>query len=245
MPSFPRVRRGLLGGLRLRWRQLALLATAILLIVPPLVSELEHEPPTVNVAEPGVEGPFRLYVADWGYHASIIVEQPPGWRLGPPGQDSARFVEFAWGDRRFYMEANYRPDAVFATLLLPTESVTYVAGWRAAPEQSSRPRALFRRDITASELQRLVSSLESAIRRIDTGDRTPPHPAKRMLGGPFSGRFYPAQQSYLWWNDCNRWVVDRLAAAGLARGGRGVILSGQVAARLRGFRRILVRRALE
>lgn len=206
----------------------------MLLLGPPLASELEPEPPGVAVPEPTAPGPFRVYVADWGYHTSIIVEQPPGWRLGPPGQEAAPFVEFAWGDRRFYMEANYRPDAVFATLFLPTESVAYLAGWRAAPEHASRPRALFRRDLTARELQHLASSLEAAIRRTD-GSRTPPHPPVRA----FSGRFYAAAQSYLWWNDCNRWAVDRLAAAGLAGGGRGVIVSGQVGARLRGFRQVL------
>ena len=54
----------------------------------------------------------------------------------------------------------------------------------------------------------------------------------------YGGRFYPARGAYLWWNDCNRWTVERLAAAGLARGGRGVIFSGQVARHLVGFRRV-------
>ena len=44
----------------------------------------------------------------------------------------------------------------------------------------------------------------------------------------YAGRFYPGAGAYLWWTDCNRWTVDRLAAAGLARRGRGVIFSGQV-----------------
>lgn len=227
----------MLAHLRRRWRRLALLATAILLLVPPLASELESEPQTVDATEPQTPGLFRVYVADWGYHTSIILEQPPNWRLGPPGQEAAPFVEYAWGDRRFYMEANYRPDAVFATLLLPTESVAYVAGWRSAPEQNSRPRALFRRDLTARELQHLVGSLEAAIRRTN-GARTPPHPPPNRVGA-FSGRFYLAERSYLWWNDCNRWVLDRLAAAELARSGRGVIFAGQVGARLRGFRQLL------
>ena len=220
-----------------------LLATALLLLAPPLASELEPEPAAVGVPVPQASGPFRLYVADWGYHTSLIIEQPPGWRLGPPGQDAAPFVEFAWGDRRFYMEADHRPHAVLAALLLPTESVAYVAGWRSAPEQSSRPRALFRRDLTAPELRRLVGQLEGAIRRTAAGARGPAHPPTQKLGGAFAGRFYPARQSYLWWNDCNRWTVDRLAAAGLAREGRGVLLSGQVGARLRGFRQLLPRAA--
>jgi hypothetical protein len=54
----------------------------------------------------------------------------------------------------------------------------------------------------------------------------------------YKGRFYPGYGVYFWWMDCNRWTVDRLAAAGLAGSGRGVIFSGQIASRLRGFTRM-------
>jgi len=47
-----------------------------------------------------------------------------------------------------------------------------------------------------------------------------------------------AHGHYLWFTDCNRWTVERLAKAGLARGGLGVIFSGQVARHLIGFHRV-------
>ena len=175
---------------------------------------------------PAPAGRYRVYVADWGYHTSIILEQPPAWRLGPPGEEASPFVEFAWGDRRFYKDSDYRPHSLIITLLLPSEAVTYVDGWGAAPVRGAGMRQLVLRELTEAELARLATVL-SAWRAEEA-----PFPA---VSG-FAGRFYPAPGRYLWWTDCNRWTVDRLAEAGLARGGRGVIFSGQVFGRLRAFR---------
>jgi len=178
---------------------------------------------------PNAGEPLRVHVVDWGYHTAIILEQPGGWALGPPGRESARFIEYAWGDRRFYMEQDHRPHSVFATLFLPTESVTYVEGRAQLPGPGAR--SLYSRNVSPTEFLAVARELEASIRRDPVGGRQAPHAAARG----FVGRFYPAIGQYLWWNDCNRWTLDRLAAAGLAGGGRGVIFSGQVAGRLRGF----------
>jgi hypothetical protein len=78
---------------------------------------------------------------------------------------------------------------------------------------------------------RLAGSLESSIRHDSLGARESAFPP---VAG-YDGRFYPAHGEYLWWFDCNRWTVDRLATVGLARGGRGVIFTAQVPGRLLGF----------
>lgn len=183
---------------------------------------------------PPAHGDFRVYVADWGYHTSIIFEQPTGWQLGPTGDARAPYVEAAWGDRRYYMESDYEPQAIFATLFLPTASVTYLAGWHTSPVSAAHPRALYVRTVSADQLGLIVASIESAIEHSNGGVRAP---AFQPVAG-YPGRFYPAHGEYLWWFDCNRWTVDRLAAAGMARGGRGVVWSGQVHSRLIGFRRV-------
>lgn len=205
---------------------------ALVILVPPIVMELAAvRLPSATITLPPARGDFQVYVADWGYHTSIIFEQPVGWRLGPPGNENAPYVEFAWGDRRFYMESNYQPQSLFATLFLPTASVTYVAGWSTSPERDARPRALYARTVSAAQLGVLVASLESSIEHDVTNTRDAPFAP--VAGYP--GRFYPAHGAYLWWFDCNRWTADRLAQAQLARNGRGVIVSGQVRARLFGF----------
>jgi hypothetical protein len=185
-------------------------------------------------ASPAPAGHYRVYVADWGYHTSIILQQPANWQLGPLGTERAPFVEFAWGDRRFYMDGNHRPDVVFAAVFLRTDSVRYVESWRDDPARIGRPRGLYVRDIDAAQLTSLAEDVEGALRRTDSLVR----PAAFPQTPQDLGRFYPAHGQYLWWMDCNRWTVDRLTDVHLARGGRGVILSGQVPGRLIGFVRV-------
>ena len=232
------------GPARRSWRRVArgALAVAILLaFLPPLIVELQGTRAPDDAPVPGAAdtiGASTVYVADWGYHTSILVAQRPGWRLGPVGREDAvasPYVEYAWGDRRFYMESRYAPWSVFATLILPTESVAYVDGWRGEALPPRGARAVYAREVDGATHWRLVAELERQLRN-GAGRSSRPSPFAPAAG--YGGRFYPARGAYLWWNDCNRWTVERLAAAGLARGGRGVIFSGQVARHLVGFRRV-------
>jgi hypothetical protein len=216
------------------WGRVTLVVLLLILIVPASFVEIAPDAPRPVALPPAPPGTYLVYVADWGYHTSIILQQAPGWQLGSLGSESAPFVEFAWGDRSFYLDSNHRPDAVFATLFLPTESVAYVESWRGDPARIARPRALYARALDASQLTALAADLEGSLRRTDTAVR----PAAFPQTPHDAGRFYPAHGKYLWWNDCNRWTTDRLADAHLARGGRGVIFSRQVASQLIGFARI-------
>jgi hypothetical protein len=160
-----------------------------------------------------------------------VVPQPAGFVLGPSHDPAAAYVEMAWGDRSFYMESNYWPHRLFATLALPTESVSYLAGWSRAPRRTDGMQGLWSRRVTSDELRRLFAALEGTIRHAPDGTREPAHPP----APGYRGRFYPAHGKYLFWNDCNRWTVEQLHAAGLAESGVGVVLARQVPARLRGF----------
>ncbi|MBA2292643.1 MAG: DUF2459 domain-containing protein [Gemmatimonadales bacterium] len=186
------------------------------------------DPPAI----PALPGGYRIYVADWGYHTSIILPQPAGLVRGPSNDSTATYVEFAWGDRRFYMQSNYLPHSLFATVFLPTESVIYLRGWARPPTVADGMRTLWSRLVTAAELAQLHGAVESTMQRDSSNAR----PAAFAPVDGYGGRFYPARGAYLFWNDCNWWTVDRLHLAGLAEGGGGVILSGQVGARLTGFR---------
>lgn len=172
---------------------------------------------------------YRLLVVDWGYHTAIIVEQPRGWRLGPPGAESARFVEYAWGDRGFYRDSDYRPHRLAAALVAPTESVLYLDGH---PDLSRvvRAEAVFTTTASAPTLRALVRDLERSVVRAADGSRSPSESVP-----PFRGRFYPAHGAYLWTRDCNWWTVARLASVGLAGSPTGVVFTPQVPGRLRGF----------
>ena len=179
-----------------------------------------------------------MFVIDYGYHTAIVVEQPAEGRFGPPGREDAAaspFVEYAWGDRRFYMESRYAPWSLVATLIFPTEAVTYVAGWRTPPVTQAGGLTVVSRTITPAERDRLLAALESWVSRDSTGRvRAPAFPA---VAG-YAGRFHAAPGRYTAIANCNRWTVDRLAEVGLARRGGVVITSGQVMRRVVGFEAI-------
>lgn len=192
----------------------------------------ERLPPPPVLPEPPA-GSYHVYVADWGYHAAIIVEQPRGWRLGPPGAEDAAFLEYAWGDRAFYYASDFRPHAVFATLFLPTESVLYLAA-RSAPPPAGSTEGLYERTVDAGTVRALLAELERSVRRTPSGARS-----DTLAPAPgYGGRFYAAAGRYLWTRNCNWWAVARLAGAGLASAPAGVIFTTQVPARLRGFTRV-------
>jgi hypothetical protein len=177
------------------------------------------------------DGSYRVLVVDWGLHTAIVAQQPPGWRLGPPGAEAAPFLEAAWGDRRYYGEAERHPVAVAAALFLPTESVLFLAAHPDPPRLQGARRVLERR-VDAPTLQALLTSLERRFRRGPEGSRAAPLPWP--AGG--SARFFPAKSTYLWNRNCNWWTVRRLGDAGLAHSAWGVLLPLQVPGRLIGFR---------
>jgi hypothetical protein len=202
---------------------------AVSLFFPPLYSlvaaKRHGDLPPLPMPAPGS---YRVLIADWGYHTAIVAEQPRGWALGPPREERAPFLEYAWGDRRFYMESDY--SAIFATLVLPTASVVYVDG-RPDPPPLGGARSVYQRTVDAATLRTLLRELEGSFQRTEDGARREPFPS---VAG-YRGRFYPARGRYLWANDCNWWTVQRLAGAGLADRAAGVVFSGQVSPRLRGF----------
>ena len=212
-----------------------LAALAVGLVVPLLHAALVRDDRPalrVRLADPP-PGTYTVHVADWGYHSAVIVPQVAGWRLGPAGRETAAFVEYAWGDRAFYRDSDFRPHALYATLALPTPSVAYVEGHDAPPVRG--PRALYARQVDAATLRALVTELERSVRQDATGRRVG---ASAPVRG-YRGRFHDAHGAYSWAHDCNHWTVARLAAVGLATSPRGVVLSGQVAGRIIGFTTVL------
>lgn len=193
-------------------------------LVPEFRDALDHLPPPPP-------GSYTVLVADWGLHTAIVVEQPPGWSLGPPGAETAPFLEVAWGDRRYFTAADRGPGAVLTALFLPTDSVLFLAGHPDPPPLAGSVRVL-ERQVDGPTLQALLTSLEGSLPRDPEAGRPPPLPGPAIAGG----RFYPALGRYHWSRNCNLWTVRRLRDAGLARHPAGVVLTLQVPPRLRGFR---------
>lgn len=212
-----------------------LLATVFLLWWLPALYMAIQTPPSPSISVPlPAEATYRVWVARYGYHTAILIEQPSGWHLGPSGQEHAPIVEYAWGDRAYYMESDHRLHVLLAALFLPTESVMYVRAHNAPPTRQTGIQGLYVREVDAATLQRLVQSLEQGFIRTAASHRQPPFPPVST----YRGRFYPGRTFYVFWSACNAWTVRHLRRAGLARSPFFVFLEQQVPGRLHGFRRV-------
>jgi uncharacterized protein (TIGR02117 family) len=200
-----------------------------------------HTPaPAVVAAPPGI---WHVYVTDLGYHTSITLAQPldiPGaassatlGHPGPPGWETAPYVEWGWGDRGFYQYSDFSPLGVYAALFLPTASVVYLDGDTREPTNRG-VKSLWVRDIDGATAVRLMAHMELSVQHDAQGARLP---ASGYVRG-YHGQFYPAHGRYLWTRDCNHWVAEELALVGLASSSFAVVTSGQVVRRLVGFTRV-------
>lgn len=207
-------------------------ALAVVIGLPALFMAVATPSP-LDVPLPAVDPSVRLrvYVLAWGYHTSIFVEQAPGWRLGPEGDESARIVEYGWGDRSFYMESNFCPESLFAAAFVPTPTVVYVRGHDRPPNEFVVGGVISVRECSTIEVLGLVRILEGQMDRSVDGLRPKAYPPVEGYGG----RFYPGREYYvIWWN-CNEWTARMLRDAGMASSSALVATPGQVTGRLVGF----------
>ena len=208
------------------------IALALAVGCPSLFMWLATPPaPAIDLPAEASSTRHRVFVMAWGYHSSIFVEQPAGWRLGPEGLEDAPVVEYGWGDRSFFMESNYCPISLFNAAFIPTPTVVYVRGHDRPPNEFVVGGEIYVRECSAEELRRLVTILESQMARDADGARPMPFPPTAEYGG----RFYPGREYYvIWWN-CNEWTVRMLRDAGMASSAACVGLKDQVGGRLVGF----------
>jgi hypothetical protein len=176
----------------------------------------------------------KVYVIGWNYHSSILVAQQPEWRLGPEGNEAAPYVEYGWGDRGFMMESNYWPHALVAALLLPTESVMYVRGLDELPKEGAPATFVYEREVDGRQLRLLLAALEEDFVRTAGGGRARAYAPVEGYGG----RFYPGREYYIFWSNCNSWVLSRLRDAEIDVSPTGVLVEQQVPGRLKGFIRL-------
>jgi hypothetical protein len=200
------------------------------LIILPWVWIQIATPPAGLVSLPPVSADRQteVYVLGYGYHTAIFFAQPPGWRLGPPGDEDAPCVEYGWGDRQWFKDGDHSPLSAVNAMLLPSDTVVYVAGHPVGPRELYPQFPVVSRTFSQAELRRLVQALEESFVRNPAGERLPPYPQNN-----YSGRFYPGREFYIVWHSCNHWTIEKLRLAGLPVSETGVLTQAQAFAVLK------------
>lgn len=194
-------------------------------------------PPKPDVELPHInqlkQPQYNLYVANWGFHTAILIEQPEGWSLGPANHPTARYIEYGWGDKRFFMLSDRSIPTMLAAGVMPTDSVVYLRGRDALPTTQNHVRQLYHRQVSGQQLYHLITTLEQSFQR-QAGERLSPYP--RVSN--FVGQFYPGREYYVIWSDCNAWTIRHLQGIEAAHSDLPVIFSEQVGPSLKGFQLI-------
>ena len=174
------------------------------------------------------ELPARIYSVDFGWHTGLVVPDgiaPVFLRKRYPG---TRWFVFGFGNRAFYMAPNPTlGDAVHA-ILSPSPAVIYVvATGLADPGRWYGPKATAL-ELNSPQAARLGSWLARQFATTPTG-----RPQPVGTGFTAASEFYRAAGRYDAFHTCNTWVIDALAAAGLAVHPDGVIFAAQVRSQVR------------
>lgn len=172
-------------------------------------------------------GGASIAVIDRGWHTDIAL--PADDLSGPVAmvvQDfpGARFLEFGFGDRAFYMS---RAESVLQTVraMFPGPGVILVTGLDAPPEAAYGAGRVVRLRVSCRDLVAIAGFLRRAL-----ATRTADRP-QAIGAGPYPGSaFYASDETYDLFHDCNRWTLAALRSGGLPADPDGVILAGAVMA---------------
>ena len=172
------------------------------------------------------EDGIEIFVISNGVHCDFILpaDNPlRDWRVSLPlsvgegvreegREDTANWVRFGWGERRFYLEtpqwADLRFSVAAAALFWPTSTLMHVEFVWSRPEESDYCRRL---KVSEAQFKSIVEHIESFFARDAKGE------PRRLDGrGYFDyDDFYEAVGSYHLLYTCNDWVNIGLRRAGI------------------------------
>jgi hypothetical protein len=153
-----------------------------------------------------------IYIVRRGWHTGIVIavqDWPnPNWALLAdfPG---AEYLEFGWGDERFYQA---EPETFWSGVraaLWPTSSVIHTIGSRDPIATNAQAEEVVQLRIPAGQLREIAWAIEMEFAGTD------PEPTGQMLkSAPTPNRFYKAKRSFYFPRMCNWWVAKRLQQTG-------------------------------
>ena len=169
--------------------------------------------PVQNLYPPVQErGCKTIFVVSHGWHTGIIVEEgelaTPLWpqrNERPPGE----YMEFGWGDARFYQSRKMTAGLKLRAVLFPTSAVLHVVGLTSHPRSYYEGSPILEVQVSQAGLAKLIAYLRQSYARTETGEAT-------LIGTGLqeNSLFYEADGTYWALNTCNNWVAAALRTTG-------------------------------
>ena len=173
-----------------------------------------------------------IYLIRFGWHADLAIPVGPCDPVPTPeaaGMRTATHLVVGWGDAKYFPRA----DPGLATLLraaaVPTSSVLYVRPVIRPISDVYPQQEILELRVSTEACEELGAFVRSHF-VVDDGQIVPV-PSTRNV----AGTFYRSTDAYHLFNNCNHWVAEALAAAGLPIERRGMITVDRLWKAVEGF----------
>jgi len=174
----------------------------------------------------------NLQVVSNSWHTSIIMPRSEISATGLLAEaddfSQASFLEFGWGDRKYYPAERKTLGITLGAALTPTPSVMHMAGLAQAPSPTSTDIEILSVTLTEKGFRRLVGAIATEFKRPEGGRAAP------MGRGLYpDSHFYEARGTFHLLNTCNTWTARMLRTGGVDLSSTGVITADDLMTRLR------------
>ncbi len=158
------------------------------------------------------QGKQQIFITSNGWHTGIVLKRNHLSHENLPeiaDVPQAEFVEFGWGDAKFYPAKEATVGITLAAALMPTVAVMHVVGLPAEPSQYFTRAEVVPVSLGKQDLDRLIAFIA------DSFDRKSKPRADPIASGLYkSSYFYPANGKFHLLNTCNSWTARALRAGG-------------------------------
>jgi uncharacterized protein (TIGR02117 family) len=179
---------------------------------------------------PGEAGK-RVFVVNYGWHTGIAISKadiPHG--LLPEAEDlPGATLEIGWGDRDFYQTPDAGIGFAIKAAFFSGGSVVHVTAFDGAVGNYFRGAEILELKVSADGYLRLIQFVSDSFLRPET-------PEESRQGLFPNSRFYPARGKFHLFRNCNTWVAEALAAAGLPVKPSTIITAGNLFSQVKRLR---------
>jgi len=185
-----------------------------------------------ELATPG-ESLRSVYVVKRAWHTGVAVAAADwpnrNWSVLADFPDS-RYLEFGWGDARFYQAEEETWWLTIRAAFFSTSSAVHVIGFDHPTPEALLADEVIEVHLSEDGLQKLAASIEAEFE-----EAAPVSYGVPLRGTPEPNKFYHAKRRFFFPRMCNWWTTRRLQDSGCPVAAWSVISANRVVREAKGF----------
>lgn len=207
-----------MGGIYYCWDStfgLSMKAIFIILLLS-VVSACASKPEAIrSLAEDlstGATVMHKIQLAGVGWHTGFVIplsdleQQLPQLKQRFP---DSRYLEFGWGDEKFYQRQGSSLGLVFEAIFMPSESIVHVVSVPESAQKQFSHGHVFELCLDVAQYDALRRYIISSFLRDSSGRII------ESIKGPGDSQFYKGRGKYHLLNTCNTWTAKGMVSAGM------------------------------